>query len=166
MSSSASSEEAGGDIPPPYLYNRNAFGYKSKIIAMARESAMQKATDVRTGAFILLSIWVVIIAVLFGINGIHLDFHSVSLGMLLVFGCSLITSISYLISVRLRERERAEALLRQSQERYISLVENSLTGIFIDQDGVFRFSNERFAEAHGLARGDRWPGHIRAGAPR
>ncbi len=34
------------------------------------------------------------------------------------------------------------------------LVENSLTGIFIHQDGKYVFVNERFAEIHGYERED------------
>lgn len=99
----------------------------------------------------LLAIWLFTAAGLFGLNGFHYDFHALTLGFLLVFGCGLIVGTSHLLSVRLREREQAEAMLRQSRESYSSLVENSLTGIFITQAGRIRFSNGRFAETHGFS---------------
>jgi len=45
-----------------------------------------------------------------------------------------------------------EAALRESERKYSSLVENSLTGIYIDdQDGRIVFANKRFAEIYGYA---------------
>ncbi|TES93800.1 MAG: PAS domain S-box protein, partial [Desulfobacteraceae bacterium] len=45
-------------------------------------------------------------------------------------------------------RETVEAL-RESEEKYRTLAESSLTGIFIQQDGRYVFVNDRFAEIHG-----------------
>jgi PAS domain S-box-containing protein len=45
-------------------------------------------------------------------------------------------------------RKRAEEALRESEEKYSTLVENSLTGIYIDQDGKVVFANRRFAEIY------------------
>jgi PAS domain S-box-containing protein len=53
---------------------------------------------------------------------------------------------------RIAERERAEQVLQQSEEKYSTLVENSLTGIYIDQDGKIVFANNRFAEIYGYSR--------------
>jgi PAS domain S-box-containing protein len=47
------------------------------------------------------------------------------------------------------ERKRAEEALRESEEKYSTLVENSLTGIFIHQDRKYMFVNDRFADIHG-----------------
>jgi PAS domain S-box-containing protein len=47
------------------------------------------------------------------------------------------------------ERHRVEEVLRQSEEKYKTLVDSSLTGIFIHQDGKYVFVNDRFAEIHG-----------------
>jgi PAS domain S-box-containing protein len=45
--------------------------------------------------------------------------------------------------------KRVEEALRESEEKYKILVENSLTGVQIHQDGKFVFVNDRFAEMHG-----------------
>ena len=47
------------------------------------------------------------------------------------------------------ERKLAEEVLRESEEKYKTLAENSLTGVFIHQGGKFIFVNDKFAEDHG-----------------
>jgi PAS domain S-box-containing protein len=47
--------------------------------------------------------------------------------------------------------ECAEQALRESEEKYRKLVENSLTGIYIDQEGKIVFSNAQFAEIYGYS---------------
>ncbi|MEA2039443.1 MAG: PAS domain S-box protein [Thermodesulfobacteriota bacterium] len=47
------------------------------------------------------------------------------------------------------EQKQSEEALRESEDRYKTLSENSLTGIYILQDGRFVFVNDRFAEIHG-----------------
>ena len=54
--------------------------------------------------------------------------------------------------IDITERKRAEAAVRESEQKYISLVENSLTGIYIDQDGRIVFANNRFAEIYGYQK--------------
>jgi PAS domain S-box-containing protein len=49
------------------------------------------------------------------------------------------------------ERKRAEGALRESEEKHSTLVENSLTGIYIDQDGKIVFANKKFAEIYGYS---------------
>jgi len=49
------------------------------------------------------------------------------------------------------ERKQAERALRKSEEKYSCLVENSLTGIYIDQEGKIVFANNRFAQIYGYA---------------
>jgi len=49
-------------------------------------------------------------------------------------------------------RKQAEKALRESEEKYSTLVENSLTGIYIDQDEKIVFANKRFAEIYGYPR--------------
>jgi len=53
---------------------------------------------------------------------------------------------------RIAERTQAEEALRQSEEKYSTLVESSLTGIYIDQDGKIVFANERFATIYKYKR--------------
>ncbi|MDY6837109.1 MAG: PAS domain S-box protein [Thermodesulfobacteriota bacterium] len=50
------------------------------------------------------------------------------------------------------ERKRVEAALRESEAKYSGLVENSLTGIYIDQDGKIVFANRRFAQIYGYSK--------------
>jgi len=47
------------------------------------------------------------------------------------------------------ERKLTEDALRRSERKYSTLVENSLTGIYIKQDGKIVFANERFCNIHG-----------------
>jgi len=53
---------------------------------------------------------------------------------------------------RIAERKLAEDSLRESEEKYSTLVENSLTGIYIDQGGKIVFANNRFAEIYRYSR--------------
>ncbi len=49
------------------------------------------------------------------------------------------------------ERHRAEKALRESEERYRTLVDNSLTGTCLIQDGKYRFVNKRLVEMTGYS---------------
>ena len=49
-------------------------------------------------------------------------------------------------------RKRAEEELRQEKNKYSILVENSLTGIYIDQNKTIAFANNRFAEIYGYSK--------------
>ncbi|HEY3276849.1 MAG TPA: PAS domain S-box protein [Syntrophorhabdaceae bacterium] len=50
------------------------------------------------------------------------------------------------------DRKRAEEALRESEEKYRSVVESSLMGFYVVQDGVFRFVNRGFCEIFGYER--------------
>jgi PAS domain S-box-containing protein len=49
----------------------------------------------------------------------------------------------------INERKRVEAALRESEDKYKTIAENSLTGVFIHQDGKYVFVNDQFAKIHG-----------------
>jgi PAS domain S-box-containing protein len=50
------------------------------------------------------------------------------------------------------EQKLVEQALRESEEKHSTLVQNSLTGIYIDQDSKIVFANKRFAEIYGYTR--------------
>jgi PAS domain S-box-containing protein len=50
------------------------------------------------------------------------------------------------------ERKRVEEELRKGEEKYSTLVESSLTGIYIDQDEKVVFANNTFAEIYGYPK--------------
>ncbi len=56
------------------------------------------------------------------------------------------------VARNISERKRAGQALRESEKKYSTLVESSLTGIYIDQDGVIVFANSKFAEIYGYSR--------------
>lgn len=47
------------------------------------------------------------------------------------------------------EPKQAEEALKESEQKYRALVENSLTGIFVLQDDKYVYVNDRFAQMHG-----------------
>lgn len=50
------------------------------------------------------------------------------------------------------EREKTQEALYESEKLYTKLVEGSLTGVYMQQDGRFVFANERFAGIFGYSR--------------
>ncbi|HID30087.1 MAG TPA: PAS domain-containing sensor histidine kinase, partial [Desulfobacterales bacterium] len=49
---------------------------------------------------------------------------------------------------------QVEEALRKSEDKYETLVESSLTGIYIDQDGKIAFANKKFAEICGYSKNE------------
>jgi PAS domain S-box-containing protein len=49
------------------------------------------------------------------------------------------------------ERARAEEALRESENKFRDLVEKSTVGVYLLQDGIFRYVNPAFAQIHGYA---------------
>lgn len=56
------------------------------------------------------------------------------------------------------DRKRAGRALHDSEEKYRTVVENSLSGIFVHQGGLFQFVNQRFAEMLGYDHPDEFIG--------
>ena len=55
---------------------------------------------------------------------------------------------------QMKERERTEVALRESETKYSTLVEDALMGVSIIQNGKIQFANEKFAEIFGYSRDD------------
>ena len=55
---------------------------------------------------------------------------------------------------RITKRKRAEQALRAAEEQFRGLVEQSIAGIYIIQDGKFAYVNPRFAEIFGYGSAD------------
>ncbi len=53
------------------------------------------------------------------------------------------------LKAEIEERKQSQEALRESEEKYKTLTESSLTGIYIHQDGEYVFVNDRFAQIHG-----------------
>jgi two-component system, chemotaxis family, sensor kinase Cph1 len=78
--------------------------------------------------------------------------HTISFSILWILGLGGIGVAARGLKAHVREKEKAEDLLARSQANYSTLVENSLTGIYIIQDGIIRFANSRAAEIYGYSK--------------
>jgi len=77
--------------------------------------------------------------------------HAVSFLILWAIGLSVIGFTARGLIRRTKERDRAEANLLFSEKKYSKVVESSLTGIYVIQDGKIVFANPRFAEIYGYS---------------
>lgn len=59
------------------------------------------------------------------------------------------------------DRRNTEVALRQSEERYRALVDNSLVGVFVNREGIYTYVNSAFAEMLGYAQRDLVGKHYR-----
>jgi PAS domain S-box-containing protein len=75
--------------------------------------------------------------------------HSAPFFVLWLVGASVIGFTARGLIRRTRERDEAEACLLLSERKYSKVLESSLTGIYVVQDGKIVFANPRFAEIHG-----------------
>lgn len=77
---------------------------------------------------------------------------AVSFSILWILGILGIVGTARTFKIHALEKEKSEYLLAESQENYRTLVENSLTGIYIVQDGIIKFVNNRTAEIYGYEK--------------
>ncbi|MBW3572980.1 MAG: PAS domain S-box protein [Gemmatimonadetes bacterium] len=76
------------------------------------------------------------------------DWSAAALAALRDLAALAVTEIEWRRS--LAERDRTSAALRRAEQLFRGLVEQSLVGIYVVQDGVFRYVNPRFREIFGL----------------
>jgi len=74
--------------------------------------------------------------------------HGLSFLALWVFGMGAIGTAGSRLLRGMREQDSAEALLKALQDNYRTLIDNSMTGIYISQDNTIKFANAKFAEIH------------------
>ena len=63
-----------------------------------------------------------------------------------LYVANIITNIS--------EHERVERIIRESEEKYRGVVEESLVGVYIIEEGLFRYVNKQYCEISGYAYED------------
>jgi PAS domain S-box-containing protein len=78
--------------------------------------------------------------------------HMISFAVLWLLGLAGIGLAVRGLRAHIRKKEIAEYLLAESKENYTTLVESSLTGIYIIQDGIIKFANNRAAEIYGYSK--------------
>jgi len=56
------------------------------------------------------------------------------------------------LRIQISECERAELALRESEQKYATLVEDALIGVYILKDGKIEFANDKFADIYGYSK--------------
>lgn len=78
----------------------------------------------------------------------ELTTHGLSFLVLWLLGFGIITKTGGRLRRSVQAQDSAESLLRALQSNYRTLIDNSMTGIYISQDNTIKFANARFAEIH------------------
>lgn len=65
------------------------------------------------------------------------------IGILVLFGFTLFTIVTYLLVRKIKESQIA---LAESEEKFRVLAERSVAGVYIIQNGIFKYVNPRMAE--------------------
>ena len=63
-------------------------------------------------------------------------------------------SINQKLRRQVSECEQAEAALKESEQKYSTLVEDALIGVYIIKDGIIEFANDKFAAIYGYEKGE------------
>ena len=69
-------------------------------------------------------------------------------------GTSELEKINEQLRTQVFECELAEAALRESEEKYSTLVEDALIGVYINRDGKIDFANDKFAAIYGYPKNE------------
>jgi PAS domain S-box-containing protein len=78
----------------------------------------------------------------------ELTTHGLSFLVLWLLGFGIIANAGGRLRRSVQAQDSAESLLRALQSNYRTLIDNSMTGIYISQDNTIKFANARFAEIH------------------
>lgn len=84
----------------------------------------------------------------------ELTAHGLSFLMLWLLGFGAIGVAGWKLLASVRAQDSAESLLRALQNNYRTLIDHSMTGIYISQDNTIKFANAKFAEIHGFDPGE------------
>jgi PAS domain S-box-containing protein len=84
----------------------------------------------------------------------ELTTHALSFLALWVLGFGAIGTAGWKLQRSVRAHDSAELSLRALQNNYRTLIDSSMTGIYINQDNTIKFANAKFAESHGFTVGE------------
>ena len=84
----------------------------------------------------------------------ELTAHGLSFLVLWLLGFGAIGAAGWKLLASVRAQDSAESLLRALQNNYRTLIDHSMTGIYISQDNTIKFANAKFAEIHGFDPGE------------